>query len=946
MDIFDLDYHPETSIFELGHDTLKVWAHPGESLDEHVSKTKIFFQRFIDEKLIKHFYEHFKAQDYLNLGYNTFVNLLYRMVDFHDAAKISFNFQLNRLKNTDILETLKKHDLGVFVDSIEIKHSYVSSLLYFSFLNDNLDLKENIITLLFSYIIYGHHTSIKDILNQQEFVWDDNEISENTFGLFSKYYFDKEFEDVDLGFYRDTQEQLYKFLKNNEDPAISFFYSYLYSLLVTSDVIASSYASEKIESVKEHAEKWNNRIDDTIRESMINNFHNVDYNRQFESSACVPSEEETGSLEDINDLRTEMMKEASFNLTKSLKEDPSKRIFYLNMPTGGGKTNTSMKLALDILENTGVDRVIYAMPFINIIEQNYDVIKDNFGLNEDKGEIRKIYSASETIFSEASDDDKSEIIMRDSFFDYPVICTTFVSLFNALIKNKKRYKYSLSSLANSVVILDEIQSLPLRNWTSLYYLINEMVENYNIYFIIMSATLPDFDNLKLSKDVKFNYNSVHLIKNPMKYFSHPTFDRTQVDENVFEMEIDADDSSDVKDFLGEILDENFENDYNHGLIVLNTIKVSKWIYNCLKELKGEYGFELDLLNSTIIPSEKQKIIYKINNMDESSRYILVSTQSVEAGVDVSFDFVVRDFATLDSIEQIQGRCNRSRELNKRFEDETKRGKVYLTYLKRKNRYDHEFIYDKAELETKIKETRSIIAENPNYDYKNVLNYYEKVSQHINHIQDKKEENFVFMDRNNIDSWNQLKYSDLLDSNYGIHIIQNNGFQCSFFVKTRINLFVNDQFPQNLTMVEFLDPEELDKIYKNNETKFIFTSNELNYLKRYESKYRVQIIKNNTVDGSELVKCYFEEIKKFKEDFGAKKILQKEFSSILYKFIFQVTGDESEFEDLIKTNGFTKVGFFYAIPEIKIGNDEDKIYSVETGFNFDFMKLQEENENFI
>ena len=461
----------------------------------------------------------------------------------------------------------------------------------------------------------------------------------------------------------------------------------------------------------------------------------------------------------------------------------------------------------------------------------------------------------------------------------------------------------------------------------------------------MSATLPDFDNLKLSKDVKFDYNSVHLIENPMKYFSHPAFDRTQVNGNVVEMEIDTDDNSDVLDFLEEALTENFENDYNHGLIVLNTIKVSKWIYNCLNELKCEYGFEIDLLNSTIIPSEKRKIIYKINNMDEDSRYILISTQSVEAGVDVSFDFVVRDFATLDSIEQIQGRCNRSRELNKRFEDETKKGKVYLTYLKRKNRYDHEFIYEKAELETKIKETRSIIAENPNYNYKNVLNYYEKVSQHINHIQDKKEENFVFMDRNNIDSWNQLKYSDLLDSHYGVHIIQNKGFQCSFFVETKINIFVDNNSSQKL-VIDSMEPEELDEIYKNNEKKFVFTSNELNYLKRYESKYGVRIIKNNTIDGSELIKCYFEEIEKFKEDFGAKKILQKEFSSILYKFIFQVTGDEREFEDLIGTNGFTKVGFFYIIPEEKIGKGENKIYSVETGFNFDFMKLQEENENFI
>jgi len=128
----------------------------------------------------------------------------------------------------------------------------------------------------------------------------------------------------------------------------------------------------------------------------------------------------------------------------------------------------------------------------------------------------------------------------------------------------------------------------------------------------------------------------------------------------------------------KIIDAEYS--FNEGLIVLNTIKMSKLVYDELYELKEDYGFEIDLLNSSIIPSEKRKIIHKINNMDSDNvRYILVSTQSVEAGVDVSFDFVIRDFATLDSIEQIRGRCNRSRELNKRFCDENKKGNVYIIY---------------------------------------------------------------------------------------------------------------------------------------------------------------------------------------------------------------------------------------------------------------------------
>jgi len=92
------------------------------------------------------------------------------MVEFHDSAKISFNFQLNRLKNENTSKILKKYDLYESIDLIEINHSYVSSLLYSSYLIDNLDLEKNIMMLLCSYIIYGHHTSVRDILNQDEFV--------------------------------------------------------------------------------------------------------------------------------------------------------------------------------------------------------------------------------------------------------------------------------------------------------------------------------------------------------------------------------------------------------------------------------------------------------------------------------------------------------------------------------------------------------------------------------------------------------------------------------------------------------------------------------------------------------------------------------------------------------------------------------------------------------
>lgn len=495
----------------------------------------------------------------------------------------------------------------------------------------------------------------------------------------------------------------------------------------------------------------------------------------------------------------------------------------------------------------------------------------------------------------------------------------------------------LSSLVNSVIILDEIQSLPLKNWTSLYYLINEISKNYNIYFVIMSATLPNFNELKLNREMSFNYETVHLINEPNKYFSHYLFDRTELKDGTTELNSEDEDFS---FYFKDILQENFDMGYNKGLIVLNTIKMSKLVYHELYKLKND--FEIDLLNSSIIPSEKRKIIHKINNLDSTnSKYILVSTQSIEAGVDVSFDFVIRDFTTLDSIEQIRGRCNRSRELNKQFNDENKKGNVYITNIKRNDKLDHRYIYDKEEIDTKIKETESLIDNNLNYNYLNVLDYYGLISNNINQIQDDKETNFIFKDRDNVTSWNTLKFSEILDKNYGIHIIQKKNDQYSFFVSTEINILIGDDKSQSKS-IEQMNIDEIKEFYRTNEDNFIFTLNEIEYLKNYESQFGVNLIRNNCVNGTKLIACYKKLINELKKDFGTKKILQKEFSSILYKFIFQVTGNEPEFEELISTQELEKIGYFYVISESKIGNTENNIYSMINGFNFDFIKKKDDS----
>lgn len=971
MDIIDLKYDFYDSSFNLDDYIIKIYAHKGEHEKEkiyeelyyHLEKTKLIFNVLLDEKIIKQFHKFFLENDFIDLNYQNFLEILDDMVYFHDISKISFNFQIKRLKIDDIRNILEKNDKNNILNKIESNHSFLSSLLYLWTLFEKFDFKKNKLLVLLAYVIYGHHTSIKSVFQSAEFISELTNSKELNFRLFLNYL-DEPFNEKKFKNFYKIQKNLSKFLeeihdKNELTSQISFFYSYIYSLMIKSDVIASSYYNEDIEYVKSHISDWDNKIDNNLLNTMDDRFNrNLD---EFKNQ----------KYNKLNDFRKEMMFESSSKLRNSLKNSSSK-IFYLNLPTGGGKTNTSMKLALDILKNTDTNKIIYSMPFINIIDQNFDVIKNTFlGGNEEYESIRKVYSASESIFREKSDDDKSEILLKDDFFDYPIICTTFVSFFNSIIKNNKKYKYPLSSLANSVVILDEVQSLPLKNWTSLYYLINEISENYNIYFIIMSATIPSFDSLKINNEKNFQYNTVHLIKNPEKYFSHELFKRTKIIDPIEKIEIGLEDGikDNFHDYFNKILSENFNNGYTKCLIVVNTVKTSKFIYQQLiqnmKNNKFDFDFELDLLNSTILSSERKKIIHRINNPYSANKadsinknYILVSTQSVEAGVDVSFDFVIRDLAILDSIEQVRGRCNRSREINDRPGYENQKGKVYLVKLKRNDEYDYRRIYpNNEEYEIRFKETKKILENNLNYNYDDILGYYKKVSERINSDQGEKNKNLIKNDAKNIEHWNRCIYSKIQDDKInGIHLINEKFESYSFFVSTNQNICINSlDFGKEFENMSINDLKNLESDFNSQnifklvngerikvksrdefEKQLIFSINELIYLKQKSEKYKhfnLKLIIKNKVDGSEVLRLYKTIYKEIKDDINQKRILRREFSSILNKFIFQSL--VFDFEKLRDSFNLKKFGFFYIINSEFIGETSDNIYSLKTGFNFDY-----------
>ena len=905
MDIFNItnnmNYDFEKSIVDYKNIRVPIYAHPQELLFNHGQKTYKIFNSLIDENILSYFFNFFSDNNLINIGYIEFKKIIKQCIHYHDIGKVSFSFQINRLnRNTDnslndegfIQKELFTKIFGDFneLSYFDENHSSSGAYVFLNYLDNKYKLKKNLLLLVFVLVIAGHHTKILDFnkfnLKNDNTICFICELLEDNIYKNQIEYNDKNGSRID-----DLNKYFKKFDKkyNNETMYyLSSFYQYIYSLLITSDVIASSqYEYNQIT-----VEKNNNRITDDLLIKMYNKFNEFNKTLNIEKP--------------INKLRHEMLVESSENLLKALNDDENNRIFYLNMPTGAGKTNTSMKLALDILKNTDADRIFYTMPFITILDQNYDIICENFDLEDNKN-IRKLCSTNSFIFNNdeefKNDDEKmeylSEILMNDDFLDYPVICTTFVRLFNTIIRNNKRNKYGFASLSNSVVILDEVQSLPIKNWSSLYYILNDISEKLNIYFIFMSATLPEFKKL----DEKYqNYNYVPLIENPQKYYDSSIFkDRTKI--MGLATELDIDDIESLKEYFYQIINNNFQDDYFKGLIVLNTVKSSKLVYDLVKEFQEELDFEVDLLNSTIMSHKKKELIDKIEDMT-NKRYILVSTQSIEAGVDVSFSFVIRDFTTLDSIEQIRGRCNRHNEL-----PESNYGKIYLIkLLDDKNKELFSYIYNKEEIETRITETKKLIIDKANIDYSfnDLKKYYENISKIKYEITTDKEKKLESNDNDNIQSWNRMLYSKLNNDN-GIHIIED---------KKQVTLFL---------MID------IDITH--------FKEEELDYLKNIEKDLDYNLIEYDKVIAENILSYYDFDQMKDVTDYKKKKIIKKEFSSILDKFLINTyVNDElrAEYQTLESYKKYYKDYFFFeVIPNELIGEGDDCLYSVKTGLNHDY-----------
>lgn len=383
---------------------------------------------------------------------------------------------------------------------------------------------------------------------------------------------------------------------------------------------------------------------------------------------------------ELNRLRTTIRNESITCIRKGI--DIGKKVFELTAPTGSGKTLMMLSLTSEIIENKGAFRIIYALPFLSITEQvETEVLKifsnqhqfiqrvDSKSQNKRFEDLQKELELNPT---EEKILEMNLLEFQENTFAYPFVITTFVRFFETLLSNRNGELLKLPNFSKSVFLLDEIQALPPRLYGFFVAYLTEFCRKFDSYAIISTATQPNFtlpEDHKTAKEFFSNYQNPYSLL-PLNYFSNPLFNRYQI--NLFNEPIGL-----------ETLKEKVVSENQSVLVILSTIDDTRELYSLLKEELSKE--EVLLLNTHITPKHRKLKIYLAKRrLREYKRIILVSTQLIEAGVDIDFPIVYRDFATVASIVQSAGRCNRNGKLNY--------GNVRLFKLLNKGKVRSEIIY--------------------------------------------------------------------------------------------------------------------------------------------------------------------------------------------------------------------------------------------------------------
>ena len=802
-----------------------------------------------------------------------FIKLIFfNTVLLHDIGKINDNFQYDLMQNKSV---------GPRPDScFGTRHSLLGAIIFIILHTDLIYQSEFspgnkemlcVLLFLFSNSILRHHGKLNNGTNIR---YGPDEIAEAELYL-NHINFSSKLKGPELKalfeYFSSRKIREYREQFLSSDPYDAHLLLKLnYGLLTSADFYATTEYTMGIKATEFGT------ISVDLRNKFETGVSSIPYNRELDLSIDELINSGPMDLLEVNrENQSRLRQMISAEVLTSLRGNMNSRVFYLEAPTGGGKTNLSLLVARELLRCPDkVKKIFYVFPLITIITQTAKFLRDSIGL--DPSEMTEIHSRALHFFDEAEDNygAKMKNYLDYLFINYPITLLSHVRFFALTNDNDKESLYILPRLANSLVIIDELQSYNPEMWDKINYIITNFAEKFNIRFLLMSATLPKISQLSTLEKTSAGAAVVDLLVNKSLYFKNPNFAGRVIFSGKY---LDLDVSENLSDLLAAVIEEGEYYYKNHRsarvIVEFVTIKRAHNFFDiCLSDPNFD-AYQKFILTSTILETRKREIIdYIKSGTNANKRVLLITTQVIEAGVDIDMDIGFKDIAIPDAEEQLAGRINR----NAGKKDST----LFLFNSRDRNR-----VYQKDrryKLGIKNKEHLEIL------NTKDFAGYYKEVLKNID--KDNKD-NYL---SGKLGSYKEilagLEYSELVNE---LRLIEGNN----------LRVYVPIEIP-----VQHFDPGTMP---------FLET---------------LQITTDDKADGKKLFEIYEDLVNNRDLHFIDKKSEIKLIYPLISMFSFSLSEYSKSFK-FLSACGEEKLGFFYIYPEFI-----NAIYSYENGLMCDTKEM--------
>lgn len=545
----------------------------------------------------------------------------------HDLGKYTKEFK------EYIQEAVENPDMPPRKGSVD--HSTAGGrLVYQRYYNTQKSDVERLAVEWIAMCVISHHQGLRDFLTPQKASSFLERVSEKELKGYEEAesaFFKTQITENEFDAYFDKAKgevvQIVTMMKNNKLPFIttSFIIKYMFSCLIDADRTNTRQFEE------------NEKLEETFDS---HSFFRESYTALMKEIVSYSKAEDANHP--INLLRSEMSRQC-----EEFASQPS-GIYTLSIPTGGGKTLASLRYALKHAITHHKERIIYIVPYTTIIEQNAqevrDILKnDPYILEHHSNVIEKNEQRNE----EYNVTQKKMELAKDNW-ESPIIFTTMVQFLNTFYSRGTRNVRRLHHLTNAVIIFDEVQSVPIKCISLFNAALNFLHTFGDSSIVLCTATQPALGYVEQKLKITENSEMVNGLDRVSEHFK-----RVNIIDKTNPQGFNA---SELKQFIDIEMDK-----VKSVLVILNTKTAVRRLFDELDSYdpSEKNDYRLFHLSTNMCSAHRKAVLSDLKMaLEDGERVVCVSTQLIEAGVNISFECVIRSLAGLDSIAQAAGRCNR------------------------------------------------------------------------------------------------------------------------------------------------------------------------------------------------------------------------------------------------------------------------------------------------